>query len=127
MEHPVFEPGHQAEIGVAQPGRAPGDGLEGRLCIVRRLPNDTQAICGRGLPSQRLVALACQQRDLLVFVANGRRATTRDLWRFAALYRHRLPTSRFNWFAACSGAPSHWLPLGSGTRQLSTLEVAGLR
>src|SRR5260370_15324187 len=109
MEHPVFEPGHQAEIGVAQPGRAPGDGIEGRLCIVRRQTNDTQDICGSGLPSQRLVALACQQRDLLVFVANGRRATTCDLWRFAALLRYRLAASRFNWFAACSEAPSHGL------------------
>jgi hypothetical protein len=36
---------------------------------------------------------------------------------------------RFNWFAACSGAPSHCLPRGSGQGivpvQTSTLEAAG--
>ena len=50
-----------------------------------------------------------------------------DLWRIAALGRHRLKASRFNWFAACSGAPSHCRPQGSGQGtvdgQTSTLEA----
>jgi len=54
-----------------------------------------------------------------------------NLWRIAALQGHRLTASRFNWFAACSGAPSHCLPRGSGqgivvVYQFSTLEVVGL-
>src|SRR5262249_13776825 len=52
-------------------------------------------------------------------------------WRIAALRLCRLATLRFGWFAACSGAPSHRLPQGSGLGivpvQTSTLEAAGGR
>ena len=54
---------------------------------------------------------------------------THGLWRIAALSHCRLTTSRFNWFAAGSGAPSHCLPQGSGQGtvdgQTSTLEAVG--
>jgi hypothetical protein len=52
------------------------------------------------------------------------------LWRTAPLWRHRFVALRFGSFAACSGAPSHRLPQGSGqgivTGQTTTLEVAGV-
>jgi len=45
------------------------------------------------------------------------------------LQRYRLTTSRFNWFAASSGAPSHCLLKGSGQGivegQTITLEAVG--
>src|SRR6516225_961728 len=50
------------------------------------------------------------------------------LWRTAPLWRHRFVALRFGSFAACSVAPSHRLPQGSGqgivAGQISMLEVA---
>jgi hypothetical protein len=51
------------------------------------------------------------------------------LWCIGALSHRRFVTSRLTRFAACSGAPSHCLPQGSGqgivAGQSSTLEVVG--
>src|SRR5271169_2954630 len=44
----------------------------------------------------------------------GRLATPPDLLRTGAAERRRLSASRFNWFTACSGTPSHCLPQGPG-------------
>src|SRR5262249_10966887 len=57
--------------------------------------------------------LAGETYDLCVPVRSGISATA-YLWRIAALRRYRLAVSLLNWFAACSGAPSHRLPQGSG-------------
>jgi hypothetical protein len=66
----------------------------------------------RRLLLQRLVPFADDKREFcLVIASEGTRALA--LWRIAALSRHRLAVSRLGCFAACSGAPSHWLPLGS--------------
>ena len=64
------------------------------------------------------------ERDLCFRAGNGR--TVHGLWRIVPLSRCRLTASRFNWFAAGFGAPSHCLPRGSGQgivpAQNSTLE-----
>ena len=68
--------------------------------------------------SNNFIQLAGEPRDLCFSVGRRRTATARGLGRVAALYRYRLAASRFRCFAACSGAPSHWLPDMLGTRHL---------
>ena len=53
------------------------------------------------------------------FFLAGSGARAHGLLRMVALSRHRFAGSRFNWLAACSGAPSHCLPLGSGRGNLA--------
>ena len=79
------------------------------------------AVCCSSASSRSRV----EPRDFCFLVGGRGAARAHSLWRNAALERHRLATSRFNWFAACSGAPSHWRPLGSGQGNLAHLEVAG--
>jgi hypothetical protein len=59
------------------------------------------------------VQCTSELRDLS-FLSGGGAATARSVWRVATLARCRLTASRFTWFAACSGAPSHCRPQGSG-------------
>ena len=62
--------------------------------------DDFEHIGGGGLPQQRLVAFAHQQRNFFVQTVSGWLATVSDLRRLAALRRGRLMTSLFHGFAA---------------------------
>ncbi len=62
----------------------------------------------------RLGQLAGEPSDIGLLASSGRATTAHRLRRNATLQLSRLAASRLNWFAACFGAPSHFLPLGSG-------------
>jgi hypothetical protein len=115
-------------IRFAEARRTPRNNLKhGLECARRSTDNLKNLHCGR-LLFLRLVQCTGEPRDLS-FLAGGGAATAHGLWRITALKRRRLVASRFDRFAACSGAPSHCLPQGSGqgivAGQSSTLEVAG--
>ena len=59
--------------------------LKNRQKVAWKTADDLEDFGGSRLLLQRLVALARQQRNLLVFATNGRRTATRDLWRIAVL------------------------------------------
>ena len=108
-----------AKFGLADARCILQDRLENLRQVSGRRADDTQNFrCGR-LLLHRLVQFTGEPRDLCFLAGRGGTATAHGLWRIAALWRHRLAASRFNWFAACSGAPSHWLPLGSGRGNLA--------
>ena len=68
---------------------------------------------GRVLLLQRLVALAGEPRNCFLAAERWQCDDARPLALFGALASPSLG-SRFNRFAACAGAPSHWLTQGSG-------------
>src|SRR5262249_5000092 len=77
------------------------------------------------------VAENCSNASSRSRVRRELRFLAHRLWRTAPLWRHRFVALRFNSFGACSGAPSHRPPQGSGqgivVGQISTQEVAGGR
>ena len=82
--------------------------VQHRLHVTRRIGDYAENVADRRLLLQRLVTFADDLRDLCFVSGIG--GTTHSLWRIAALYGYRLTASRFNWFAACTGAPSHCRP-----------------
>lgn len=92
---PFYQPQH-SKLGVTNSCRVLQDDIEDRLQVGRRTRNNAQHFGSRSLLLQRLIALVCQQRNLLVFVPNGRTATTRDLRRIGALCLCRWG-SPFSW------------------------------
>ena len=101
---------HKHQVTAEQTRGGEDDAVEYESHVGRRLTNDAQDL-GRGvLPSQRLISLAGQPRDLCIFIGSGGTARAHSLWRNAALARSRLATLRFCWSAACFGAPSHCRP-----------------
>ena len=103
---------------IAKAGGALGDQVKYWLPVTRRIGDYAEtslvAVCCSSASSRSRVSSAtffseCQQRQ--------NRATA-SLAHYPAL---AVPpsASRFNWFAACTGAPSHWLPLGSGRGNLA--------
>jgi hypothetical protein len=88
-------------------------GLEYWLKRARRRTDDAKHIRCRELLFPSLIQLSCECCELC-FLARGGSTTASRLWRSAALWRCRLAVPRVSLFAACSGAPSHCLPQGSG-------------
>ena len=114
QEEPVaIRPPNGSVVRLAQLGRALADGVEHGMNVGPRACDDAKNLAGRPLLLLRLIPLAFIQRDLLTHTGSGRSAAG-GLWRSAALSRCHLTTSRFSLFAACSGAPSHCPPQGSG-------------
>jgi hypothetical protein len=108
-EEPVaIGPPDGSVIRLAQLGRALADGIEDGLNIGPRACDDAQDLAGRPLLLLPFMQFAGEPGDLC-FLASRETATDRYLCSIATLSRYRL-TARFNWFAACSGAPSHCLP-----------------
>src|SRR6516165_10252347 len=103
-------------IRLAQLGRTLADGIEDGSKVGPRACDDAKDLAGRSLLVLRFTQFAGEPRDLCF--AHG-------LWRTAPLQR-RFVALRFGSFAACSGAPSHCLPQGSGqgivAGQISTLK-----
>jgi hypothetical protein len=124
----AIRPPNGSVVRLAKLGRALADGVEHGLNVDPRACDDAKDLACRPLLLLRFVQVAAKPRDLC-FLASRGTATDRCLWRVAALSHCCLTASRFNWFATCSGAPSHCLPQGSGQGivdcQSSTLEVAG--
>jgi hypothetical protein len=85
----------------------------------RRRADDFENFGRGGQLFQCLVTLAGEPRELCFLAGSGGTTTVRGRWRIAALSRYRLAVSRFNWFAACSGAPSHLPPPRLRTRHRS--------
>ena len=113
-EEPVaIRPPNGSVVRLAQLGRALADAVEHGLNVGPRACDGAKDLAGSPQLLLRFVQLAAKPRDLC-FLASRRTTTDRYLWRIAALQRYRLSTSRFNWFAACAGAPPHCLPQGSG-------------
>jgi hypothetical protein len=109
-EEPVaIRPPDGSVIRLAQLGRALADGVEDGLNVGPRACDNAKDLAGRPLLLLRFTQFAGEPRDLC-FLASRGTVTDRCLWRITALER-RLVASRFNWFAACSGAPSHCLPV----------------
>src|SRR6516225_2040740 len=96
-------------------------GSEYRLEIESRVTNRFENVSSCGLLFPRLIQLATKPHDLCFLAGSRRTAMAHSVCGF------RLAASRFSRFAACSGAPSHRLPQGSGqgivAGQISTLEV----
>ncbi len=103
-----------SKLGIADADGILQHGCKDRLKIAGRTADNLKHLRRRGLLLQRLLQLAAKPRDLCFLVGRGGTVTARGLWRIAALWRCRFTSSRFNRFAACFGAPSHCLPLGSG-------------
>src|SRR6516162_166131 len=95
-------------------------GIEYRLEIESRATNRFENVSSCGLLFSRFVQLATKPRDLSFLVREGADMA-------CSLKRFHFAASRLCRFAACSGAPSHRLPQGSGqdivAGQISTLEV----
>src|SRR6516162_4741209 len=104
-----FENGHVVRIAEAR--RTPDHDLQHWAEFVRRCADYLQNLRCRRLLFPRIVQLATKPRDL----------SCTALWGFCPV------ASRLSRFAACSGAPSHRLPRGSGqgivAGQINTLEV----
>ena len=120
---------HKAKFGVTNAHRIPQHRMENRIELARRRTDDLENLRGGRKLFQRLVAFAGKPRDLRFLFDSGGMATAQGLCHIAALSRYRLPVSRFDWFTACSGAPSHCLP--KGTQDLMhdaiTAWICGLR
>jgi hypothetical protein len=86
-------------------------GIKYRLQFARRRTYDFENLRGGGKLFYCLVTLASEQSNLRSGALAGLSATATDLWRIATLKRCRVSASRFNRFAACSGAPSHCSPM----------------
>jgi hypothetical protein len=100
-------------------------GVEHRLGIGGRVADDAQNLGSCGLLLQRFVEIARATVELFLQVGNGYVCG----WRFASLGPNGAVASTLHRLSACSTAPSHCLPLGSGhgivTVQTSTPEGAG--
>src|SRR6516164_2381497 len=96
---------YRSVIRLAQLGRTLADGVEDGSKVGPRACDDAKDLAGRPLLVLRFMQFAGEPRDLCF--AHG-------FWRTAPLWRHHFVALRFGWFAACSGAPSHRLPQGSG-------------
>jgi hypothetical protein len=101
----AIRPPDGSVIRLAQLGRASADGVEDGLNIGPRACNDARDLAGRPLLLLPLPQFAGEPADL---------CSAHGFWRTAPLWRHRFVALRFGSFAACSGAPSHRLPQGSG-------------
>ncbi len=112
MDQFAVEALYRTHMRVAEPHSVDDNRVEYRLQVESRPANDFEHVGGHGQLFPRLVQLVSATVELLQEIGSGRTATLRQ--RIAALQRHRLTASRFNCFAACSGAPSHCLPQGSG-------------
>jgi len=109
-ERVTFSEPQITEFGFADAGGVLEDRIENRLQIPRRRTDDLENLGGGGKLLQCLVTLAGEPCCLCFQAGRGGTATARGLWRIAALQRHRLVASRFDWVAACSGAPPHLPP-----------------
>jgi hypothetical protein len=76
------------------------------LTLLKPCPDEVLKIW----PVDRMV---CESRERCFAVRSATSATA-HLWCIAPLLRSRFALSCFYGFAACSGAPSHCLPQGSG-------------
>jgi hypothetical protein len=74
-----------AKLSVTDPRSILHHGRKHRLKIAAGAADYLEHLRRSSLLLQCLVALARQQRNLLVYATNGRRAATRDLWRIAVL------------------------------------------
>ena len=118
-----------AKLGVADPYSFLQHDRKHRIDIAGRAANDLQHLRRGGLLLQGLVQLTPKPIDLPFLNGSRGIATANSLPCTAALCRRRFAASRFNWFAACNGAPSHCLPpcfSGQGivAGQTTTIEVA---
>jgi hypothetical protein len=87
-------------------GRALADGIEHGLNVGSRACDDAKDLAGRPLLLLSFMQFTGEPGDLGLLASRGT-VMAGHLQRIAALSRCRLTVSRFNWFAACSGAPSH--------------------
>src|SRR6516162_7267480 len=95
-------------IRLAQLGRTLADGVEDGSKVGPRACDDAKDLAGRSLLVLRFMQFAGEPRDLGFLAGSGGTAVACGLLGF------RLAASPFSHFAACSGAPSHRLPQGSG-------------
>jgi len=95
-------------IRLAQLGRTLADGIEDGSKVGPRACDDAKDLAGRPLLILRFMHCAGEPRDLGFLAGSGGTVAAHSLLGF------RLAASPCSHFAACSGAPSHRLPQGSG-------------